>query len=109
MQLVVPKRHRDYVLELAHSGMMAGHLGACKTADRVLAEFFWLGLQADIRRFVGSCDICHRTTPKGQTKRVPLGRTPVIDTPFKRVAIDIIGPLKPPSQQGNRLILAMID
>ncbi|XP_064463126.1 uncharacterized protein LOC135374051 [Ornithodoros turicata] len=109
LQLVVPKKHRHVVLELAHSGMMAGHLGSGKTADRILSEFYWPGLQADTRRFVASCDICQRTTPRGKTARAPLQKMPVIDTPFKRVAIDIIGPLQPPSARGNKFILTLMD
>lgn len=46
--------------------------------------------------------------PKGQTKRAPLGRTPAIDTPLKRVTIDIIGSLKSPSRKGSRFILMMV-
>lgn len=41
--------------------------------------------------------------------RVPLGRTPVIETPFHRVAIDIVGPINPPSKAGNRFILTLMD
>ncbi|XP_064486070.1 uncharacterized protein LOC135398614 [Ornithodoros turicata] len=109
LQLVVPKKYRASVLELAHNGMMAGHLGSGKTADRVLTEFYWPGLQADAKRFVASCDICQRTTPRGKTAKAPLQKTPVIDTPFKRVAIDIIGPLQPPSSRGNKFILTLMD
>ncbi|XP_064470265.1 uncharacterized protein LOC135385018 [Ornithodoros turicata] len=109
LQLVVPKKYRNSVLELAHNGMMAGHLGSGKTADRVLAEFYWPGLQADAKRFVASCDICQRTTPRGKTAKAPLQKMPVIDTPFKRVAIDIIGPLHPSSSRGNKFILTLMD
>ena len=34
---------------------------------------------------------------------------PLIDTPFKRVAVDIIGPIAPMSDSGNRYILTMVD
>ncbi|XP_075740366.1 uncharacterized protein LOC142786538 [Rhipicephalus microplus] len=34
---------------------------------------------------------------------------PLIETPFERVAVDIIGPLKPVSNKGNRYILTMVD
>ncbi len=32
-----------------------------------------------------------------------------MDTPFKRVAVDIVGPIHPASEKGNRFILTMID
>lgn len=34
---------------------------------------------------------------------------PIIDTPFQRVAVDIIGPLSPTSAKGNRYVLTMVD
>ena len=34
---------------------------------------------------------------------------PLIDTPFKRVAVDIVGPIAPPSEAGHRYILTPVD
>ena len=34
---------------------------------------------------------------------------PLIDVPFKRVAVDIIGPMCPKSEDGHRYILTVID
>ena len=34
---------------------------------------------------------------------------PLIDTPFKRVAVDIIGPIFPTSEKGFRYLLSMVD
>ncbi|GFO16833.1 Zinc finger protein [Plakobranchus ocellatus] len=45
-----------------------------------------------------------RTVP-----RVPLEKVPLIDTPFKRVAMDLIGPINPPSEAGHRFILTLVD
>ena len=41
--------------------------------------------------------------------KVPFGKMPLIDTPFKRVAVDIVGPIEPRSDKKSRYILAMID
>jgi len=40
---------------------------------------------------------------------VPLGRMPLIETPFDRVAVDIIGPIHPASERGHRYILTLVD
>ena len=32
-----------------------------------------------------------------------------MDTPFKRVVVDIVGPIAPPSEAGHRYILTLID
>ena len=108
-QLVVPKPYRSQVLRLAHDSALAGHLKTRKTTDRILTQFFWPGLQADVRRYCASCDACQRTTPKGKIGKVPLVNPPLIDTCFKRVAVDLIGPLQPITDRGNRYILTIVD
>ena len=60
-------------------------------------------------RFCKSCDICQRTIQKGRVTKAPLGKLPLIDTPFKRVAVDIVGPIEPRSERKSRYILTMID
>ena len=109
MQLVVPLKYRNLVLKLAHESIMAGHMGIARTVSRVLSEFFWPGVQADTKRYCRSCDICQRTIPKGKVKKVPLGKMPLIDEPFKRVAVDIIGPLCPVTDNKNRYIVTLVD
>ena len=34
---------------------------------------------------------------------------PLVDQPFKRVAVDLIGPIHPPSEKGHRYILTLVD
>ncbi|MES9884825.1 MAG: integrase zinc binding domain-containing protein, partial [Sedimenticola sp.] len=108
-QLVVPKRMRDHVLKLAHDSVLAGHLGVKKMSSKILAQFYWPGVQGDISRYCRSCDLCQKTYPKGKVRKIPVGELPLIDTPFSRVAVDLIGPIHPPTEKGNRFILTMVD
>jgi len=108
-QLVVPKKFRVHVLRVAHESSMAGHLGVKKTSDRVTREFYWPGVNSEVARFCRSCDVCQKTVPKGKITRIPLGQMPLIDTPFKRVAVDIIGPIFPHTERKNRYILTLVD
>lgn len=108
-QVVVPTKMRSKVLLTGHDTPMAGHLGQKKTRERIWQEFYWPGVVGDIKRHCISCDACQRTSPKGRTKRVPLGRMPIIDVPFKRVAVDIVGPIKPISATKKQYILVMVD
>nr|XP_054770320.1 uncharacterized protein LOC129278127 [Lytechinus pictus] len=108
-QLVVPKPYRQAVLKLAHESIMGGHQGVKKVTDKVLANFYWPGVQADITRYCRSCDICQRTVPKGRIPKVPLGKMPVIDVPFLRVAVDLVGPIKPVTARKNMYILTIVD
>ena len=90
---------------------MSGYLGTCRTTGRVLTEFYWLGVQADVRRYCQFCDICQRTSPKGRTTytKVPLGQMPIIDDSFRRVAVDLVGTIQPARDRGNRVILTLVD
>ena len=74
--------------------------------NRVVAEFFWPGVYGDVTRF---CRICQRTIQKGRVIKLPLGKLPLIGKPFKRVAVDIVGPTEPRSDKKSRYILTMID
>ena len=47
--------------------------------------------------------------PKGKVTQVPLGRMPLIDTPFKRTAMDLVGPIYPPSDRGHRYFVTIVD
>ena len=109
LQLVIPEDFREKVLRLAHETLMSGHLGIKRTLVRVVSEFFWPGVCGDVARFCKYCVICQRTIQKGHVTEVPLGIMPLIDTPFKRVAVDIVGAIKPHSDKKSRYILTMID
>ncbi|XP_041379582.1 uncharacterized protein LOC121392444 [Gigantopelta aegis] len=108
-QLVVPKQLRNTVLGIAHESLMAGRFSTQKTKERVLAEFWWPGIQSEIARFCRSCDICQRTVPKGKIIRAPLGDMPLIEIPFQRIAVDLVGPLEPVTDRKNRYILTLVD
>ena len=108
-QLVLPKTLRTDVMKIAHESTMAGHQGVSRTLARVTAQFWWPGITGDIQRYCKSCDICQRTVSKGKTAKVPLGNVPLIDTPFKRVAVDLVGPICPASDRGNRYLLTLVD
>ena len=41
--------------------------------------------------------------------KVPLENMSLIDKPFKRVAIDVVKPISPPSEDGQRYILTLVD
>ena len=108
-QLVVPKKYRQAVLNLGHETLLAGHMGIVKTTDRIQSNFFWPGMHLDVQNFCRSCDICQRTVPRGRVAKAPLGQMPIVNTPFQRVAVDLIGPIQPVSNRGHRYILTMVD
>ena len=108
-QVMVPVQLRSRIMELAHGSLMGGHMGIKKTADKIQSAFYWPGIQGDVTRYCKSCDVCQKTVNKGSVPKVPLEKMPLIDKPFKRVAIDLVGPIGPPSEDGHRYILTLVD
>ena len=108
--LVVPEGFREKVLRLADETLMTEHLGIKKALDRVVYDFyFWPGVCADVARVCRSCDIFQKTIQKGPVTKVPLGKLPLLDTPFKRISVHLVGQIEPHSDQKSRYILTMID
>ena len=108
-QIMVPKGLRIRVMEVAHDSLFGGHLGVKKTKDRTQTNFYWPRMHNDVSGFCRSCDVCQKTVDKGTVARAPLSEMPLIDTPFKRVAIDLVGPITPASKRGHRYILTFVD
>ncbi|XP_066965511.1 uncharacterized protein [Macrobrachium rosenbergii] len=108
-QLIIPSAFRSTVLELAHSGLMGGHLGIDKTKNRILDKFYWPGVIREVVRYIRSCDICQCTVDKGRVGKARLGKMPVIGEPFARVGVDLVGPIEPRSSNGSRYILTVDD
>ncbi|KAK7106818.1 hypothetical protein V1264_018032 [Littorina saxatilis] len=96
-------------MAMVHDSILGGHLGTKKTTDCVWRHFYWPGICTDVRRFCASCDKCQKVVAKGRVRKVPLEKMPLIDEPFRRVAVNIIGLILPASEDGNRYILTMVD
>ena len=108
-QLVVPHTFRQQVLQFGHETLLSGHQGAKKTLHRIMLNIYWPGISGEVKRFCASCDICQRTVNKANVKRAPLQKIPIINTPFEKVSIDLIGPLSPVTERENRWILTLVD
>ncbi|GFR86038.1 Gypsy retrotransposon integrase-like protein 1 [Elysia marginata] len=53
--------------------------------------------------------MCQQTVKKGIVPGVPLEKVPLVETPFKSVTMDIVGPINLPSEAEHRFILILID
>ena len=108
-QIMVPKSLRICVMEVAHDSIFGGHLGVQKTKDRIQTNFYWPRMHNDISGFCRFCNVCQKTVDKGTAARAPRGEMPLINTPFKRVAVDFVGPITPASERGHKYILTLVD
>jgi hypothetical protein len=108
-QIVVPKVLRAELLYIAHDIPLSAHLGIAKTKARLEAHFYWPSLTQDVKLYVNTCDMCQRLGKGGKPQPALLHNLPVVTEPFKRIAIDIVGPLPVCVKTGNRFILTVID
>lgn len=108
-QLIVPRKYRAELLKLSHDIPLAGHLGVRKTKDRLTQTFFWPGVTRDLQNYCRTCDTCQRIGKRGDHPKAKLHPLPIIEQPFHRVAVDLIGPLRRPSSSGKSYILTVVD
>ena len=64
LQVVLPKNRRQEVLRTAHSTPMAGHTGSKPTKFKIMKNFFWPNMSADIKTYCRSCERCQKTAKK---------------------------------------------
>ena len=107
--ILVPKPLREKVMEVTHDSLFGRHMRVRKTENGILTYFFWPGLHEDVANFCQSCDVCQKTVPKGSLPRAPSGDMPLIDQHFKKIAIDLVGPIVPASDKRHRNILTLVD
>lgn len=106
-QLIVPLPFREHVLHLPHSYTGGGHYGKENTLKYLLGKFYWPGVYKDVAKHCAACVRCQYTSPEG-VKKAPLYPLPIIDVPFKRVGMDLVGPLTP-SARGHKYLLVIVD
>ena len=75
-----------------------------KTTERITHRFYWPTLHRDIADYCRSCDTCQ----KFKCQQAPMVPLPIVEEPFARIAMDIVGPL-PRSRSGNRYVLVICD
>ena len=98
-QLVIPSKCHNAVVAVAHEMPFGGHLGKTKTTQRLLQRFYWPTLHSDVAKFNQSYKACQMDSSR-RVPKAPLIPLPIISEPFRRIAMDIVGPL-PKSRSGK--------
>ncbi|CAM4470058.1 unnamed protein product [Caretta caretta] len=101
-QLVVPTKYRAKLLSLAHDHP-SGHARVNRTKDRLGGSFRWEGMGKDVSTYVQSCEVCQRVGKPQDQVKAPLQPLPIIEVPFQRVAVDILGPFLKKTPRGKHV------
>ncbi|OWY94963.1 reverse transcriptase [Phytophthora megakarya] len=107
LRLVVPETLRADMLHYSHEDFQGGHQGINRTFERLRSEFYWIGMYADVQKFVRECVDC--ASAKGRPPA--LGPSPGnIEPryPFEVVSMDFVTEL-PESDRGNTYLLLFQD
>lgn len=84
-----------------------GHNGVDETMRKIKdAGYEWPGMRKDIADYIKACDCCQKNGPFQSPKLKSYSVT--VTEPFKRIAIDFVGPLRP-DLNGNTFILVAVD
>ena len=107
LQLVLPKKYREEIMEAHHDEPIAGYLEQFKTIERIAKNYWWPNMAEEIRNWVRECQVCqvHDRRKKGQRATL---KPITAERPFELVGMDILSCLKP-SKEGNRHIIVFTD
>jgi hypothetical protein len=99
-----PETQRTEVVWETHR---QAHTGVIRTIRKLRLVWFWPGMTADVRRLVGTCEVCQVAKNGGVTgatgkRRLHAGR------PWQKLAVDLVGPMSC-TPRGNKWILVITD
>ena len=103
--VLVPEVLRDSLLMLAHD--YSGHNGFRRTYNAMKRQYYWPGMRKDILRH---CKRCHQCALQNQgTGEARFDHFNVPALPMEFICMDLVGPISPQTEKGNRYILTVID
>lgn len=74
-----------------------------RTYNRIRRFYWWPTIRSDVKKFIQQCIICKQTKITRHTK-MPIQIASAASKPFETIFIDTVGPINPPSEDGNSYI-----
>uniref|UniRef100_A0A6G5AEK4 Putative retrovirus-related pol polyprotein from transposon n=1 Tax=Rhipicephalus microplus TaxID=6941 RepID=A0A6G5AEK4_RHIMP len=103
-QLLVPEKYRRQFFRTGARKCLGGPPWHQENKGEARTGFLLAWMLERCENFVRSCDTCQRVGKSTDKRKSPMRLVPVITEPFRRLVIDIVGPL-PESRSGCRYIL----
>ena len=106
-QLCVPKSMQPDFLIQYHDAM--GHMGIRKTYDKLASSLYWKTMHADVENWIKSCTKCNGKKDPKTGKQFPIGTIVPSGEACSEWVVDVLGPLKPTTRNGNKYVVIFID
>ena len=102
---------REEILKACHDDPLAGHFGSERTLQLLRRHWFWPHMEAQVREYIASCDVCQRTKTKRHRPFGELQSLPVPERPWQEISMDFITDLPPSKRYEDTFnaILVVID
>ena len=104
LALVIPKSWKFTILMEAHDKL--GHQGNNCTYCLIKCQYYWKGMNKDIRKYIANSALCR--CDKAKVQQYPLQMTEIPDKTFDKIAIDLVTDCKT-STSRSKHILTIID
>ena len=98
---------KEEKIELLLSAHNVGHEGFHKTYNRLKKNYYWENMSKDVEIIVKTCHQCQLNRPQPANIGTENHAT-TPESPFRRVGLDIIGPL-PETKSKNKYIIVLVD
>lgn len=98
---------KSSTLHLYHNSIMGGHSGFLRTYKRITGELYWVGMKADVKKFVEECCVCQHN--KSMTVS-PVGLLQPLAIPmqiWEDITMDFVEGL--PKSRGQNTIFVVVD
>ena len=104
LALIIPKAWKYTVLMEAHDKL--GNQESTSTYCLIKCQYYWKGINKDIRKDIANCTLCYREKAKVQSYHLQI--TEILEWPFDKIAIDLVTQCET-STSGHKHILTIID
>ncbi|KAE8886293.1 hypothetical protein PF005_g7576 [Phytophthora fragariae] len=105
LRLVVPTTMVQRILQNCHDSLEGRHQGIVRTYHRVKADYYWIGLFADVEKHVRSCPDCSCSKSRPHLRGYSPGNI-LAERPFQMVSMDFVIPLPKTRRRNTALLLS---
>lgn len=108
-RIVVPSKSElvEVLLKEYHDSPIGGHSGEFKTYQRLMKEWFWLGMRKRVSQYVQKCVVCQKQKSSSLMPAGFLQPLPIPHRVWEDISLDFVEGL--PRSKGIDTVLVVVD